>query len=112
MAAAMMSPLQMREPANTYNMMSLAQAQALVPALDLRPFLKALGIAAPARVQVVDIQAMKALQRLLTEQPAEDVKLLLRWYVLHVHFLPFVIVIFMAVHFWRVRKDGGISGPL
>ena len=26
--------------------------------------------------------------------------------------LPFVIVIFMAVHFWRVRKDGGISGPL
>ena len=31
---------------------------------------------------------------------------LLRWYVLHVLFLPFVIVIFMAVHFWRVRKDG------
>jgi len=37
---------------------------------------------------------------------------LLRWYVLHVLFLPFIIVIFMAVHFWRVRKDGGISGPL
>jgi quinol-cytochrome oxidoreductase complex cytochrome b subunit len=37
---------------------------------------------------------------------------LLRWYVLHVLLLPFVIVIFMAVHFWRVRKDGGISGPL
>ena len=35
---------------------------------------------------------------------------LLRWYVLHVLMLPFVIVIFMAVHFWRVRKDGGISG--
>jgi quinol-cytochrome oxidoreductase complex cytochrome b subunit len=37
---------------------------------------------------------------------------LLRWYVLHVLLLPFVTVIFMAVHFWRVRKDGGISGPL
>ena len=37
---------------------------------------------------------------------------LLRFYVLHVLFLPFIIVIFMAVHFWRVRKDGGISGPL
>ena len=37
---------------------------------------------------------------------------LLRWYVLHVLFLPFIITIFMAVHFWRVRKDGGISGPL
>jgi quinol-cytochrome oxidoreductase complex cytochrome b subunit len=37
---------------------------------------------------------------------------LLRWYTLHVLLLPFVIVIFMAVHFWRVRKDGGLSGPL
>ncbi len=37
---------------------------------------------------------------------------LLRWYVLHVLLLPFVIVIFMAIHFWRVRKDGGLSGPL
>ena len=37
---------------------------------------------------------------------------LLRFYVLHVLALPFLIVIFMAVHFWRVRKDGGISGPL
>jgi hypothetical protein len=26
--------------------------------------------------------------------------------------LPFILVIFLAVHFWRVRKDGGISGPL
>ena len=37
---------------------------------------------------------------------------LLRWYVLHVVFLPFILTLFMAVHFWRVRKDGGISGPL
>jgi quinol-cytochrome oxidoreductase complex cytochrome b subunit len=37
---------------------------------------------------------------------------LLRWYTLHVLMLPFVTVIFLAVHFWRVRKDGGISGPL
>ena len=37
---------------------------------------------------------------------------LLRWYVFHVLFLPLIIVIFLAVHFWRIRKDGGISGPL
>jgi hypothetical protein len=24
---------------------------------------------------------------------------------------PLVASIFMAVHFWRIRKDGGISGP-
>lgn len=37
---------------------------------------------------------------------------LIRFYTYHVLALPFVIVILMAVHFWRVRKDGGISGPL
>ena len=37
---------------------------------------------------------------------------LLRFYVLHCIGLPFIIMIFMAIHFWRVRKDGGISGPV
>ena len=37
---------------------------------------------------------------------------LLRFYVLHVLLLPFVLTLFLAVHFWRIRKDGGISGPL
>ena len=36
---------------------------------------------------------------------------LLRFYVLHCIFLPLVASAFMAVHFWRVRKDGGISSP-
>jgi len=37
---------------------------------------------------------------------------LLRFYVLHIMALPLIMAIFMAVHFWRVRKDGGVSGPL
>jgi quinol-cytochrome oxidoreductase complex cytochrome b subunit len=37
---------------------------------------------------------------------------LLRFYVLHVILLPLVAAIFLAIHFWRIRKDGGISGPL
>ena len=37
---------------------------------------------------------------------------LLRFYVLHVIVLPLIAAIFLAVHFWRIRKDGGISGPL
>ena len=37
---------------------------------------------------------------------------LLRFYVLHCIFLPLFAAVFMGVHFWRVRKDGGISGPL
>ena len=37
---------------------------------------------------------------------------LLRFYVLHVIAFPLIAAIFMIVHFWRIRKDGGISGPL
>jgi len=37
---------------------------------------------------------------------------LLRFYVLHCVALPLVAVVLMMVHFWRVRKDGGISRPL
>ena len=37
---------------------------------------------------------------------------LLRFYVLHVILMPLVAAIFLAVHFWRIRKDGDISGPL
>jgi len=36
---------------------------------------------------------------------------LLRFYVLHCVFIPLIAAFLMAVHFWRVRKDGGISGP-
>jgi quinol-cytochrome oxidoreductase complex cytochrome b subunit len=34
-----------------------------------------------------------------------------RFYVLHVVVLPLVTAILVAVHFWRVRKDGGICRP-
>jgi quinol-cytochrome oxidoreductase complex cytochrome b subunit len=37
---------------------------------------------------------------------------LIRFYTLHVIFLPLVAAFLMAIHFWRIRKDGGISGPL
>jgi quinol-cytochrome oxidoreductase complex cytochrome b subunit len=36
---------------------------------------------------------------------------LLRFYVLHCIFIPIVASLLMILHFWRVRKDGGISGP-
>ncbi|MCC6126632.1 MAG: cytochrome b N-terminal domain-containing protein [Pirellulales bacterium] len=35
-----------------------------------------------------------------------------RFYVLHCIALPLVAIFLMSLHFWRIRKDGGISGPL
>ena len=37
---------------------------------------------------------------------------LLRFYVLHCVALPILVVVLMGLHFWRIRKDGGISVPL
>ncbi|WP_026840015.1 cytochrome b N-terminal domain-containing protein [Citrifermentans bremense] len=36
---------------------------------------------------------------------------LIRFYVLHVALLPVVALILMGIHFWRIRKDGGLSRP-
>ena len=36
---------------------------------------------------------------------------LIRFYVLHVVILPGVMIILLAVHFWRIRKDGGLAHP-
>lgn len=36
---------------------------------------------------------------------------LLRFYVLHIAVLPLVMTMMIAIHFWRIRKDGGLSRP-
>ena len=35
-----------------------------------------------------------------------------RFYVLHCVAIPLLAAVLMGWHFWRIRKDGGISGPL
>ncbi len=35
-----------------------------------------------------------------------------RFYALHIFLLPLVVTILMGIHFWRIRKDGGISAPV
>src|SRR5271166_4929213 len=40
-----------------------------------------------------------------------DANALLRAYIWHCIAIPLIVSIFLGVHFWRVRKDGGISGP-
>ena len=36
---------------------------------------------------------------------------LIRFYVLHVAVLPSLLTLMIGVHFWRIRKDGGLSRP-
>jgi len=37
---------------------------------------------------------------------------LARFYALHIAVFPLVMTILIGVHFWRIRKDGGLSSPL
>ena len=37
---------------------------------------------------------------------------LIRFYTLHVIGLPLIAAVFMTVHFWRIRRDGGMARPL
>ena len=40
-----------------------------------------------------------------------DANALLRAYIWHCIAIPIIATILMIVHFWRIRKDGAISGP-
>lgn len=44
---------------------------------------------------------------------SEDVgaEALIRFYLLHVMVLPLAMVMLLSVHFWRIRKDGGLCRP-
>lgn len=53
----------------------------------------------------------KQMQFLLLGDSTVGQEALLRFYVLHVAVLPAVLVTLMGVHFWRIRKDGGLSRP-
>jgi quinol-cytochrome oxidoreductase complex cytochrome b subunit len=53
----------------------------------------------------------KKIQFLLLGDQAVGQEALLRFYVLHVVVLPALITLMVAIHFWRIRKDGGLSRP-
>jgi quinol-cytochrome oxidoreductase complex cytochrome b subunit len=53
----------------------------------------------------------EALSRLLLAGPQVGQGALSNFYALHVAVLPILVVVTLSYHFWRVRKDGGISQP-
>ena len=76
------------------------------------------NIAASAR-ELTDLLGVTALfdpggflKRLLIGGEAVGQPALTRFFALHVIFLPLTILVLMGVHFWRIRKDGGLSRPV
>lgn len=53
----------------------------------------------------------ESLSRLLLGGPEVSAAMLLNFYSLHISFIPLGIMMLMSYHFWRVRKDGGLTIP-
>lgn len=53
----------------------------------------------------------KDVQFLLLGDTTVGQEALLRFYVLHIAVLPAVMCVLVMIHFWRIRKDGGLSRP-
>ncbi|MBN2388382.1 MAG: cytochrome b N-terminal domain-containing protein [Anaerolineales bacterium] len=51
------------------------------------------------------------LSRLVLGGPEVGASTLLNFYSLHISFIPLLIFGLMSFHFWRVRKDGGLTLP-
>ncbi len=64
----------------------------------------ALGI-----TQWFDMGGIQKLILLGSEEVGEEA--LIRFYLFHVMILPLILVTLVAVHFWRIRKDGGLTRP-
>jgi len=69
-----------------------------------REITDALGI-----TEVFDPGGLQRLLLLGSDTVGEEA--LVRFYLLHVMLLPLVAAMLMAVHFWRIRKDGGLAKP-
>ncbi len=54
----------------------------------------------------------ESLSRLVLAGPEVGQGTLSNFYALHVALLPAVTIVALSYHFWRVRKDGGISQPV
>lgn len=57
----------------------------------------------------VDIGGFQKTMLLGSRSVGDDA--LIRFYVLHVMVLPLLMAMFLGLHFWRIRKDGGLSRP-
>jgi quinol-cytochrome oxidoreductase complex cytochrome b subunit len=75
------------------------------------------NIAASAR-ELTDALGMTQLfdpggfvKKLLIGDEVVGQEALTRFYMLHIIFLPLTLLVLMGVHFWRIRKDGGLGRP-
>ena len=73
-------------------------------AASAREFTDALGV-----TQAFDPGGF--IKKLLIGDEVVGQEALTRFYMLHIIFLPLTMLVLLGVHFWRIRKDGGLARP-
>ena len=82
LATASLSRVDRRDPHKTYHMMTMAELQALAPAIDWATYFAVKGGAHPAKLNVSQPEFFKAVQNELTTEPVESLRGYLRFHLL------------------------------
>jgi len=90
LARAAFGAVELRNPKNRLNRISVAEAQAVMPRFDWSVYLAALGLDAAQPINLTGPQYFASLDALLAARPIEDWRAYLRWHLLddNAEFLP------------------------
>ena len=83
MANGQMTRVEMRDPANRYHIMTIAEVQQVTPDFDWKFYLNALGVGNEATMNVSALKSMKTAETEIENEPLPALKAYLRWHVLH-----------------------------
>ncbi len=83
LATAMLDVAARRDPNAQRHVMSVAELQSLSPAFDWRRYFAARRAPSFDDVNVTEPDVVKAMNRVVTEMPLDDLKAYLRWHLLH-----------------------------
>jgi putative endopeptidase len=83
LAKGSMSRTEMRDPANRYHLLTVAETQALIPAYDFKQLLVAENVASVPSLNVESPGFLKAVNAILETEPLAAIQHYLRWHALH-----------------------------
>ena len=83
LAKGSMSRVEMRDPANRYHMMTVAEVQQLSPDYDWKQYMEGIGFGSIRALNVMSPEYVKTVNSVLDTEKLDAVKSYLRWHGLH-----------------------------
>ncbi len=83
LAKGSMGRVEMRDPANRYHMMTVAEIQQLSPDYDWSHYLKGIGFGSVNKLNVASPGYVKTVNSVLTTENLDSIKSYLRWHAIH-----------------------------